>query len=410
MKESPKKELKRLPLLPLRDVIIFPHMVVPLFVGREKSIFALEEASKKDNELFLVTQKNASNLNPEEKDLYSVGTVVNIIQMLRLPDNTFKVLIEGKYRAKIQNFDASAKGYWVDVQKYPDEIDDQINLEALMRTVKSTFEQYVKLNKRIPPELLMSISSITDPSRLADIIVAHLSMKVSEKQEVLEAFNIEKRLGALLEKMQGEIEIINVERRIRSRVKTQMEKSQKEYYLNEQMNAIQRELGQKEDGKTDIQELEELLAKKNMPDEARIKTEKEFKKLKSMSPMSAEATVVRNYIDWMISLPWCEYSPDNNSVEHAKAKLEEEHFGLKDVKLRLIEFLAVRSLLNEGEGKGTILCLLGPPGVGKTSIAHSLAESLGRKFVRISLGGVRDESEIRGHRKTYVRAMPGKII
>lgn len=262
MKETPKKELKRLPLLPLRDVIIFPHMVVPLFVGREKSIFALEEASKKDNELFLVTQKNASNLNPEEKDLYSVGTVVNIIQMLRLPDNTFKVLIEGKYRAKIQNFDASAKGYWVDVQKYPDEIDDQINLEALMRTVKSTFEQYVKLNKRIPPELLMSISSITDPSRLADIIVAHLSMKVSEKQEVLEAFNIEKRLGALLEKMQGEIEIINVERRIRSRVKTQMEKSQKEYYLNEQMNAIQRELGQKEDGKTDIQELEELLAKK----------------------------------------------------------------------------------------------------------------------------------------------------
>lgn len=410
MKESQKKELKRLPLLPLRDVIIFPHMVVPLFVGREKSIFALEEASKKDNELFLVTQKNASNLNPEEKDLYSVGTVVNIIQMLRLPDNTFKVLIEGKYRAKIQNFDASSKGYWVDIQKYPDEIDDQINLEALMRTVKSTFEQYVKLNKRIPPELLMSISSITDPSRLADIIVAHLSMKVSEKQEVLEAFNIEKRLGALLEKMQGEIEIINVERRIRSRVKTQMEKSQKEYYLNEQMNAIQRELGQKEDGKSDIQELEEILAKKNMSEEARVKTEKEIKKLKSMSPMSAEATVVRNYIDWMISLPWFEYSQDNNSVEHAKLKLEEEHFGLKDVKLRLIEFLAVRSLLNEGEGKGTILCLLGPPGVGKTSIAHSLAESLGRKFVRISLGGVRDESEIRGHRKTYVGAMPGKII
>ena len=278
MKEGQKKELKRLPLLPLRDVIIFPHMVVPLFVGREKSIFALEEASKKENELFLVTQKNASNLNPEEKDLYSVGTVVNIIQMLRLPDNTFKVLIEGKYRAKIQNFDASSKGYWVDVLKYPDEIDDNINLEALMRTVKATFEQYVKLNKRIPPELLMSISSITDPSRLADIIVAHLSMKVSEKQEVLEAFNIEKRLGALLEKMQGEIEIINVERRIRSRVKTQMEKSQKEYYLNEQMNAIQRELGQKEDGKSDIQELEELLGKKNMPEEAKIQNGKRNKK------------------------------------------------------------------------------------------------------------------------------------
>ncbi len=410
MKENQKKELKRLPLLPLRDVIIFPHMVVPLFVGREKSIFALEEASKKENELFLVTQKNASNLNPEEKDLYSIGTVVNIIQMLRLPDNTFKVLIEGKYRAKIENFDSSTKGYWVEVLKTPDEIDDNINLEAVMRTVKSTFEQYVKLNKRIPPELLMSISSITDPSRLADIIVAHLSMKVAEKQEILEAFNIEKRLTALLEKMQGEIEIINVERRIRSRVKTQMEKSQKEYYLNEQMNAIQRELGQKEDGKSDIQELEEALAKKNMPEEARLKTEKEIKKLKSMSPMSAEATVVRNYIDWMLSLPWFEYSQDNNSVEHAKQILEEEHFGLNDVKQRLIEFLAVRSLLKEGEGKGTILCLLGPPGVGKTSIAHSLADSLGRKFVRISLGGVRDESEIRGHRKTYVGAMPGKII
>jgi len=410
MKDVSNKESRRFPLLPLRDVIIFPHMVVPLFVGREKSIAALEEATEQDNELFLVTQKDASILNPEEKDIYTVGTVVNIIQMLRLPDNTFKVLIEGKYRAKINNFEVTERGHYAEVSKCIDEIGDQVNLEALVRTVKATFEQYVKLNKRIPPELLMSISSISDSSRLADIIVAHLTMKIPEKQEILESINVEKRLSSLLEKMQGEIEIINVEKKIRSRVKNQMEKSQKEYYLNEQMNAIQRELGQKDDGKTDIQEIEELLASKNMPEEALLKTEKEVKKLKAMSPMSAEATVVRNYIDWMLNLPWNEFSKDNNSVDHAREKLEEEHYGLKDVKERLVEFLAVKSLLKEGEGKGTILCLAGPPGVGKTSIAHSLADSLGRKFVRISLGGVRDESEIRGHRRTYVGAMPGKII
>jgi ATP-dependent Lon protease len=404
-----RSETKKFPLLPLRDVIIFPHMVVPLFVGREKSIAALEEASRNGNELFLVTQKDASVLNPEREDIYNVGTVVNIIQMLRLPDNTVKVLIEGKYRATIEEFEASSNGYYASVKEAESVVDNQVNLEATIRSIKSIFEQYVKINKRIPPELLMSISSITDPSRLADIIVAHLSMKIPEKQEILEATDVEKRLHLLLEKMQGEIEIINVEKRIRTRVKSQMEKSQKEYYLNEQMNAIQKELGQKEDGKSDIQEMEEKLAKKQMPDEARERTIKEIKKLKSMSPMSAEASVIRNYIDWMLSLPWFEYTADNNSVPHAREVLESHHYGMKDVKDRIIEYLAVRSLLKT-EGKGTILCLAGPPGVGKTSIARSLAESLGRSFQRISLGGVRDESEIRGHRRTYVGAMPGKIM
>ena len=403
-----KAETTRFPLLPLRDVIIFPHMVVPLFVGREKSIAALEEAARNNNELFLVTQKDASVLNPDREDIYNVGTVVNIIQMLRLPDNTVKVLIEGKYRATIQDFESSPEGYWSTVEKTNSVIDNAVNLEASVRGIKSVFEQYVKLNKRIPPELLMSISSITDPSRLADIIVAHLSMKIPEKQEILEALDVEKRLSLLLEKMQGEIEIINVERRIRTRVKSQMEKSQKEYYLNEQMNAIQKELGQK-DEKSEVQEMEEKLEAKNMPMEAKEKVAKEIKKLKSMSPMSAEAAVVRNYIDWMINLPWFEYTEDNNSVPHAREVLDEHHYGMKDVKARIVEYLAVRSLLKE-EGKGTILCLAGPPGVGKTSIAKSLAESLGRNFQRISLGGVRDESEIRGHRRTYVGAMPGKII
>src|SRR5210317_1223309 len=296
MASKGQKDSKKYPLLPLRDVIIFPHMVVPLFVGREKSIAALEIASKENNELFLVTQKDASILNPDREDIYNIGTIVNIIQMLRLPDNTVKVLIEGKQRAKIDEFDAVKDGYYATVTPCQNIIDNQVNLEAVMRTLKTTFENYVKLNKRIPPELLMSISSITDPSRLADIIVAHLGMKIDEKQEILEAINVEKRLNLLLEKMQGEIEIINVEKRIRSRVKNQMEKSQKEYYLNEQMNAIQRELGQKDDAKSDLNEMEEKLRSKKMPKEAVEKVEKEIKKLRSMSPMSAEAAVVRNYI------------------------------------------------------------------------------------------------------------------
>lgn len=403
------KESLNLPLLPLREVIIFPHMVIPLFVGREKSIAALEEASKDGNELFLVTQKDASVLNPDREDIYGVGTVVNIIQMLRLPDNTVKVLIEGKYRAKIESFEATESGYRADVSKMSDNTGSEVNLEATIRGIKGVFEQYVKLNKRIPPELLMSISSITDPSRLADIIVAHLTMKIPEKQRILEAANLEERLRLLLEKMQGEIEIINVERKIRTQVKNQMERSQKEYYLNEQMNAIQKELGNKEDGKSDIAEFEDKLNAKDMPEEAREKTRKEIKKLKSMSPMSAESAVVRNYVDWMLNLPWNEMSDEDHDVNKAREILEADHYGLEDVKDRIIEYLAVKNLV-KGEGKGTILCLAGPPGVGKTSIAKSLARSMNRKFVRISLGGVRDEAEIRGHRRTYVGAMPGKLI
>lgn len=409
-KKSSNRE-KSYPLLPLRDVIIFPHMVVPLFVGREKSIAALEKAAKNGNELFLVTQKDASVLNPEREDVYDIGTVVNIIQMLRLPDNTVKVLIEGKHRASICKFECRSDGYYADVEKCEDETINEVELEATVRSVKNVFEQYVKLNKRIPPELLMSISSITDPSRLADIIVAHLTMKIPEKQEILDATNVELRLQLLLEKMQGEIEVINVEKKIRSRVKAQMEKSQKEYYLNEQMNAIQKELGNKDDGKSDIGEMEDKLFKKKMPLDIKEKVEKEIKKLKSMSPMSAESAVVRNYIDWMLTLPWNEYTEDDNGVNHAKDVLDSDHFGLEDVKERILEYLAVKSLVeNPEKGIGTILCLAGPPGVGKTSICKSLATSMGRSFVRISLGGVRDEAEIRGHRRTYVGAMPGKII
>ena len=408
MSDKKSEAANNFPLLPLRDVIIFPHMVVPLFVGREKSISALEKAAKNGNELFLVTQKDASVLNPEREDVYDIGTVVSIIQMLRLPDNTVKVLIEGKYRAKIKSFRCENDGYYSDVEKCSDVVDSDVDVEASMRSVKNIFEQYVKLNKRIPPELLMSISSITDPSRLADIIVAHLTMKIPEKQDILNAVNVDTRLQLLLEKMQGEIEIINVEKRIRSRVKTQMEKSQKEYYLNEQMNAIQKELGNK-DEKSDVAEMEEKLRAKKMPEEAREKANKELRKLKSMSPMSAESAVVRNYLDWMISLPWDEYTQDDNSVSKAREILDNDHYGLNDVKERIVEYLSVRSLVKD-DTRGTLLCLAGPPGVGKTSIAKSLAEALGRKFVRISLGGVRDEAEIRGHRRTYVGAMPGKII
>ncbi len=411
MSDKKSSNTKNYPLLPLRDVIIFPHMVVPLFVGREKSISALEKAAKNGNELFLVTQKDASVLNPEREDVYDIGTVVNIIQMLRLPDNTVKVLIEGKHRAKISNFDCKPEGYFADVEECEDVLANQVSLEATVRSVKNIFEQYVKLNKRIPPELLMSISSINDPSRLADIIVAHLTMKIPEKQEILDAVDVEQRLQLLLEKMQGEIEVINVEKKIRSRVKAQMEKSQKEYYLNEQMNAIQKELGNKEDGKSELAEMEDKLRAKNMPLDAKEKVAKEIKKLKSMSPMSAESAVVRNYIDWMLNLPWNEYTSDDNSVKHAKEVLDHDHFGLEDVKDRILEYLSVKNLVaDSNKTSGTILCLAGPPGVCKTSICKSLATSMGREFVRISLGGVRDEAEIRGHRRTYVGAMPGKII
>jgi len=407
--EKDKKSVKvKVPLLPLRDVIIFPHMVVPLFVGREKSINALEECVNKKLDLFLVAQRQATTVSPGEKDIFSVGTLGTILQILRLPDNTVKVLIEGKKRARIIEYHETDRMIEAEVEELADVIESTVELEALVRSLKATFENYVKLNKRIPPEMLMSVNTIEDPSRLADLIVAHLNLKLEDKQEILEVQDPSKRLEKLLQLMQGEIEILQVERRIRSRVKKQMERSQKEYYLNEQMQAIQKELGEKDEFKAELQAIEKQIRSKPMSKEAKEKCSRELKKLKMMSPMSAEATVVRNYIDWLICLPWADYTQDRNDIRTAEEVLEEDHYGLEEVKERILEYLAVRVLTNNS--KGQILCFAGPPGVGKTSLAKSIAKSLNKKFVRCSLGGVRDEAEIRGHRRTYVGALPGKIV
>jgi ATP-dependent Lon protease len=408
-----KKDSKRavkmtVPLLPLRDVIIFPHMVVPLFVGREKSINALEECVNKKLDLFLVAQRQATTVSPGEKDIFEVGTLGTILQILRLPDNTVKVLIEGKRRARITEYHESERMIEAAVEEIADVVENGSEIEAMVRSLKATFENYVKLNKRIPPEMLMSVNTIEDPSRLADLVVAHLNLKLEDKQEILEVSDPAKRLEKLLQLMQGEIEILQVERRIRSRVKKQMERSQKEYYLNEQMQAIQKELGEKDEFKAEIAAIEKQIRTKPMSKEAKERCTKELKKLKMMSPMSAEATVVRNYIDVLISLPWGEMTADRNDVKLAEETLEEDHYGLEDVKERILEYLAVRVLTENS--KGQILCFAGPPGVGKTSLAKSIAQSLNKKFVRCSLGGVRDEAEIRGHRRTYVGALPGKII
>ncbi len=403
-----KVAVVKVPLLPLRDVIIFPHMVVPLFVGREKSINALEECVSKKMDLFLVAQREATTVSPGEKDIFQVGTLGTILQILRLPDNTVKVLIEGKKRARIVEYVESDRIIEAVVQEIPDVIESTVELEALVRSLKATFENYVKLNKRIPPEMLMSVNTIEEPARLADLVVAHLNLKLEDKQEILEIADPGKRLEKLLQLMQGEIEILQVERRIRSRVKKQMERSQKEYYLNEQMQAIQKELGEKDEFKAELQAIEKQIRAKPMSKEAKEKATKELKKLKMMSPMSAEATVVRNYIDWLITLPWGEMTQDRNDIQLAEEVLDEDHYGLEEVKERILEYLAVRALTENS--KGQILCFAGPPGVGKTSLAKSIAKSLNKKFVRCSLGGVRDEAEIRGHRRTYVGALPGKII
>lgn len=399
---------QQLPLLPLRDLIIFPHMMMPLFVGREKSINALEDAMAKQTDIVLAAQKDAKTNNPDEKDIYAVGTVGTIIQLLRLPDGTVKVLVEGKRRVRIKNFVSNEGHFVVNCEAINEEVSNPTEASALVRSVKSTFETYVKLNKRIPPEILMRVSSIENPGELADIIVAQLNLKLEDKQAVLEILDPTKRLEHLLNLMTGEIEILEVEKKIRTRVKKQMEKSQKEYYLNEQMQAIQKELGEKDDYQAELEDLSTKCNDKKMPKEAKDKVHKEIKKLKMMSPMSAEATVVRNYIDWVLSLPWQEYSVDRHDVKNAKKILDHDHWGLEKVKERILEYLAVLSLAKDM--KGSIICLAGPPGVGKTSLARSIAESLGRPFARISLGGVRDEAEIRGHRKTYVGAMPGKIL
>ena len=408
MSKQTKTEKLTVPVLPLREVIVFPHMVVPLFVGREKSIHALEECVEKKKELFLVAQKAATTVNPGEKDIFQIGTLGTILQILRLPDNTVKVLIEGKRRAKMLRFTDGEQMIEADVEVVQETSEKGVESEALVRSLKATFENYVKLNKRIPPEMLMSVNGIEDPSRLGDVIVAHLNLRFEDKQAVLEITDPTKRLEKLLELMQGEIEILQVERRIRTRVKKQMEKSQKEYYLNEQMQAIQKELGEKDEFKAEIQAIEKQIKMKPMSKEAKEKATKELKKLKMMSPMSAEATVVRNYIDWIISLPWGEYTEDSHDLGVAEEILNEDHYGLEDVKERLLEYLAVRTLTENS--KGQILCFLGPPGVGKTSLARSIAKALNKKIVRASMGGVRDEAEIRGHRRTYVGALPGKII
>ena len=401
-------ETYKLPLLPLRDLIIFPHMMMPLFVGREKSINALEEAMSKQSDIVLAAQKDAKTNNPEAGDIYEVGTVGTIIQLLRLPDGTVKVLVEGKRRVRIEKFSPNDAFFVVEVQDLPEKMESPVETQALMRSVKTTFESYVKLNKRIPPEILMRVSTIEAAGELADIIVAQLNLKLEDKQKILEISDPGKRLEQLLNLMTGEIEILEVEKKIRTRVKKQMERSQKEYYLNEQMQAIQKELGEKDDYQAEIAELEDKTRKKKFSDEAREKVLKEIKKLKMMSPMSAEATVVRNYIDWMLSLPWKVYSEDKHDLVAAQAILDDDHWGLEKVKERIIEHLAVQAIAPNM--RGPILCLVGPPGVGKTSLARSIAKSLGKSFNRISLGGVRDEAEIRGHRKTYVGAMPGKIL
>ncbi len=400
---------KRRPLLPLRDIIVFPHMVVPLFVGREKSIRALEEAMRAGKEILLSAQKRAKTNDPRPDDIFSVGTVGSIIQLLRLPDGTVKVLVEGKRRARIVKYLSMDPWFSVELEEILEPADVDSSLGALMDTVRATFELYVKLNKRIPPEILQSAAQIDDPARLADTIVAHLSLKLNDKQRILETADPKERLEKLRELMEAEIEILQVERKIRSRVKKQMERSQKDYYLNEQMQNMQKDLGgEKDEFKNEIEELEEKIRKKEMSDEAQARLEKELKKLKMMSPMSAEATVLRNYIDWVLSLPWKDKTEDNLDLARAEEILNDDHFGLDKPKERILEYLAVHKLVNKL--RGPVLCMVGPPGVGKTSLARSIARSTGRKFVRLSLGGVRDEAEIRGHRRTYIGALPGKII
>lgn len=399
---------KVLPLLPLRDMVVFPYMVVPLFVGRDKSIRSLEESINKRLDIVLVAQKDSQVNSPTPNDIFEIGTIGNVIQLLRLPDGTVKVLIEGIKRVKINRFLPSEDHFLVEAEEIEDIDDtDQSQIEALVRAVKGQFERYVRLNKKIPPEMLMTISGINDASRLSDTISAHLSLKLEDKQKLLGVMSVPKRLEELLALMQAEMEILQLEKRIKSRVKQQMEKNQKEYYLNEQINAIQKELGSEEE-LDEVTELSNKIRDKKMSAEARDRAEKELKKLKMMSPMSAESAVVRNYIDWILSLPWEEASTDNNDIEAAKRILDEDHYGLAKVKERIIDYLAIKTLA--GDLRGPILCLVGPPGVGKTSLAKSVARAINKKFVRMSLGGVRDEAEIRGHRRTYVGALPGKII
>jgi len=396
------------PLLPLRDVVIFPYMVTPLFVGRPLSIHALETAMEKDKLVFLATQKDPKIDEPEFEDIYDIGILGQVIQLLKLPDGTVKVLVEGKSRGRIDAFMRREECVFVEVEGLADFPAASTEVEALIRSVNDTFENYSSLSKKIPPEMVSSVEEITDPGRLADTIIAHLNVRIPDKQEILALLDPRERLERLFALMEREVEILQIEKKIRNRVKSQMERSQKEYYLNEQMRAIQKELGERDEYRQEIRELEEKIQKKRMSKEATEKAKGELRKLKMMSPMSAEATVVRNYLDWLIALPWKKGTKDRLDIEQAESILEADHYGLEKVKERILEYLAVQALVKRI--KGPILCLVGPPGVGKTSLGRSIAKSLGRKFVRISLGGMRDEAEIRGHRRTYIGAMPGKII
>jgi ATP-dependent Lon protease len=399
---------RRIPMLPLRDIIIFPQMVIPLFVGREKSIAAIEAVMKGDKEIFLSAQKDAKVNDPAPEGIYDVGTIGQVLQTLRLPDGTVKILVEGKRRARILQYLSSPDFYFVDVEEINEVSLDQVELEGNIRALTKTFEEYVKLNRKIPTEMLTSVLAIESPGRLADSVATHLDLKLADKQKILEIFDTGERIKEIIAKLQSEIEILKVERRIRGRVKKQMERTQKEYYLNEQMRAIQKELGQKDEFKAELTELEESITEREMTEEAEEKALKELKRLKMMSPMSAEATVSRNYIDWLISLPWGDLTEENIDIDEADKILDEDHYGLKKPKERVLEYLAVQKLVKKL--KGPILCFVGPPGVGKTSLGKSIARATGRNFVRQSLGGVRDEAEIRGHRRTYIGALPGKVI
>ena len=401
-------ELTSYPLLPLRDIVVFPHMIVPLFVGRERSVRALEEVMKTDKHILLAAQKTAGQDDPEEKDIYRVGTIGTVLQLLKLPDGTVKVLVEGGKRARIENFVENAEFFEATAVTLEEPEGHPSELEALMRSTVSQFENYLKLNKKIPPEVLVSLNQIESPGKLADTVSSHLSIKVAEKQELLELDSVSERLEKVYSLIEGEIGVMQVEKKIRSRVKRQMEKTQREYYLNEQMKAIQKELGDGDDGKDEIAELEDRIEKTKLSKEAKEKALAEIKKLRNMSPMSAEATVVRNYLDWLLSIPWKKRSRIKKDLKAAQQVLDDDHYGLVKVKERITEYLAVQ--LRTKKMQGPILCLVGPPGVGKTSLGQSIARSTGRNFVRMSLGGVRDEAEIRGHRRTYIGSLPGKVI
>jgi ATP-dependent Lon protease len=403
------KPERTVPVLPLRDVVVYPHMVIPLFVGREKSILALDSAMRDNKQILLVAQREAEVDDPGFEELYQVGTLSNILQLLKLPDGTVKVLVEGSERSQVESYRMVDRYYVAQVSPLEDELSvGEQELDVLVRTVINTFDQYVKLNKRIPPEVLNSLAGIDDPSRLADTIAAHMTIKIEDKQSILESSDITARLERLMTLMEGEVDMLEMEKRIRGRVKQQMEKNQREYYLNEQMKAIQKELGEMEDVPNEFEELARKIKKSGMPEAARVKTETELTKLKLMSPMSAEATVVRNYIDWMVGMPWKARTKVSHDLKRAEEILEAEHYGLEKVKERILEYLAVQQRVKKL--KGPILCLVGPPGVGKTSLGQSIARATNRKYLRMALGGVRDEAEIRGHRRTYIGSMPGKIL